>query len=80
MNRQTIYLKILCFLYIHSPTCSKVDQNVDQENCVGKTVEDDAADGQIVVEKGNGDRKYDEVGHEEQQHGQVPVESDSKQR
>ena len=61
-----------------SLTCSEIDNDIYEEDGVWETVEDNPADGEVVVEKGNGDRKYDEVGHEEQQHAEVPVKSEFK--
>jgi len=55
-------------------TGSEVDDEVEHEDGIGDTVEDDPVDAEIVVEEGDGDWKNDEVGDQQQQHHQVPVE------
>ena len=55
-------------------TCSKVDHNVHQENRVRNTVEDDPACGEVVIKERNGHWQNYQVGHQEQQHAEVPVE------
>ena len=39
-ERVKIKINLRCF---KCPTCPEVDDNVDQEDCVGQTVEDDPA-------------------------------------
>ena len=55
-------------------TCSEVDDNITEEDGVGDNVEDDPAGGEVVVEEGDGDGEDDQVGDEEEQHADVPVE------
>ena len=55
-------------------TCSEVNDNITEEDGVGDNVEDDPAGGEVVVEEGDGDGEDDEVGNEEEQHADVPVE------
>ena len=40
-----------------SVTCSKVDDDIDEEDGIGETIEDDSTDGKIVVKKWNSYRK-----------------------
>ena len=54
-------------------TCSEVDDSVNEEDGVGDAVENDPSHGEIIIEEGDGDGEDDKVGHEEQQHAQVPV-------
>ena len=54
-------------------TRPKVDHNVDEENCVRKTIEGDPARAEVVVEERDGHGQDYQVGHEEQQHTKVPV-------
>ena len=65
---------MLILMIIIIITCPKVDNNIDEKDCVWETVKNDSADGEVVVEEGDGDREDDQVGNKEQQHGQVPVE------
>ena len=55
-------------------TSSEVDHDVYEEDGVGEAVEGDPARGELFVEEGNGDGEDDEIGHQEEQHAQVPVE------
>ena len=55
------------------PTCSKVDDDVDEEDGVGDAVENDPSHGEVIVEEGDGNREDDQVGHEEKQHAKVPI-------
>ena len=57
-------------------TCPEVNYNITEENGVGDNVEDDPAGGEVIVEEGDGDGEDDEVGDEEEQHADVPVESE----
>ena len=34
-----------------SVTCSEVDDDIDEEDGIGETIEDDSTDGKIVVKK-----------------------------
>jgi hypothetical protein len=56
-------------------TGAEVDEDVEQKDGVGQTIEGDPSSAEVVVEEGNGDRKYDQVGYQQQQHAQVPIES-----
>ena len=40
-----------------SVTCSEVNDDIDEEDGIGETIEDDSTDGKIVVEKWNSYRK-----------------------
>ena len=62
------------WLVSSSNTCSEVDNEVEKEDCIWDSVEDDPVGAQIVVEEGYGDRKDDQVSDQEDQHEQVPVE------
>ena len=55
-------------------TCSEVDDDITEENGVGDDIEDDPAGGEVVVEEANSNWQNNEVGNEEQQHAQVPIE------
>ena len=55
-------------------TRPKIDDDVYEEDGVWETVEGNPARAEVVVEEGNGDRKDDEVGNQQEQHAQVPVE------
>ncbi len=44
-------------------TCSKINNNINEEDGVWEAVKDDPSCGQVVIEKGDGHRKYDEIGH-----------------
>jgi len=46
------------------PTSSEVNSNVDKEDSVGKAVERDPSDGEVVAEERDGYRENDEVRHE----------------
>lgn len=56
-------------------TCSKVNDDVNHEDSVAKAVEHDPSHIKIIVEEGNGHRQYNQVGHQQEQHAQIPVES-----
>ena len=56
-------------------TRSEVDDDVDEEDGVGQTVEGDPPGAEVVVEEGDGNGQDDQVGHQQQEHAQVPVES-----
>ena len=51
----------------------EVDDDVDEENRVGKTVEGDPSRAQVVVEERDGHGQDYQVRHEQQQHAEVPV-------
>jgi len=55
-------------------TGAKVDDEVDEKDSVGDAVEYDPMCTQVVVEKRYRNRKYDDVGNEQYQHEQIPVE------
>ena len=59
-------------------TCSEVNNEIKKEDCVGDTVEDNPARTKVIIEEGNGDGKDDEVSNEQNQHEQVPVESETQ--
>ena len=55
-------------------TCSEVDDNITEEDGVWDNVENDPAGGEVVIEEGDGNGEDDEVGDEEEEHADVPVE------
>lgn len=55
-------------------TSSEVDHNVKEENGVGQAVESYPSRRQVIIEEGNGNRKHDQIGNQDQQHAQIPVE------
>jgi len=59
-------------------TGTEVDDKVEQEERVWDAVEGDPVSTEVVVEEGDDDRKNDEVGNQQVQHEQVPVESESE--
>ena len=61
-------------------TCSKIDYNVYQEDGVREAVEHHPPRGEIVVKEGDGHREDDEVGDEQEQHAEVPVKSEIKNK
>jgi len=54
-------------------TCSKVDEQIKQEDGVRHTVEDDPSRAVVVVEERYCYRKYDEICNQQHQHTTVPV-------
>ena len=42
-------------------TCSKIDNNINEKDGVGHTVEYNPSGGEVVVEEGNGHRKNNQV-------------------
>ena len=58
----------------NSLTCSEVKDNVTEKYRIRDDVEYNSTHGQIVIEKRDGNRKYDEISDEEQQHADIPVE------
>jgi len=64
-----------CFiLWKRRYTGTEVDDEVDEKDSVRDAIEDDPVCTQIVVEEWYGDRKYDNVGNEQHEHEQIPVE------
>jgi hypothetical protein len=57
-----------------SNTCSKIDDYVDHEDGVAKAVEGNPANTQVIIEERDGHRKDDQVGYQQEQHSQVPIE------
>lgn len=57
-----------------SPTCPEVNDNVDHEDGVAKAVEGDPPGAQVIVEERNGYGQDDQIGHQEEEHTQIPVE------
>ena len=55
-------------------TRSEVDDNITEKYGVRDDVEDDAAEREIVIEEGDGHGEDDEVGDQEEQHADIPVE------
>ena len=55
-------------------TCPEVNHNITEENGVGDNIEDDPAGGEVIVEEGDGDGEDYQVGDQQQQHADVPVE------
>ena len=56
-------------------TCSKVNDNVNHEDCVAKAVEGDPFSAEVIVEERYCHRQDDQVGHQQEQHTKIPVES-----
>ena len=46
-------------------TCSEIEPNIDEEDGVRDTVENDPSHGEVIVEEGNGNGEDDKVGHQE---------------
>lgn len=67
-------LSNLWIILLGTDTCSEVNDNVDKKDSVRETVEDYVLDAEVVVEEGDGDRQNDEIGQQQQQHKQIPVE------
>ena len=59
-----------------SLTCPEVDDEIKQKDCVWDAVEDDPACAEVVIEEGDGDGEDDEVSDEQDEHEEVPVESE----
>ena len=59
-------------------TSPEVDDDVDEEDGVGETVEGDPAGGEVVVEEGDCHGQDDEVRHQQQQHAQIPIKPEKK--
>ena len=78
MRRKTRSLKCqhrLFSLLLKKSTCSEVDHDVHEEYRVREAVERDPPGAEVVVEEGDGDGEDDQVGHQQEEHAQVPVES-----
>lgn len=56
-------------------TCSKVNDNVNHKDSVAKAVEGYPASAQVVVEERNRNWQDDQIGHQQEQHTKIPVES-----
>ena len=46
-------------------TCSEVNDDVNEKDGVRDAVEDHPSHGEVIVEEGDGNGKYDKVGHKE---------------
>ena len=62
------------------PTCTEVNEDVEQENGVGADVEDDPARTEVVREERDGHGEDDEVGDEKHEHTHVPVKPTRRRR
>ena len=56
-------------------TCAEIDDQIEQEDGIGDAVEYDPVQAQVIAEEGDPDGQDDEVGDQQDQHEQVPVES-----
>jgi len=56
-------------------TCSKVDDEIGEEDCVADSVEDNPMSAEVVIEERDGDRQRDHVCQQQDQHHQVPIQS-----
>jgi hypothetical protein len=56
-------------------TCSKVNDNVNHEDCVAKAVEGDPFSAEVIVEERYRHWQDDQIGHQQEQHTKIPVES-----
>lgn len=45
-------------------TCSKINNDIYKEYCVGETIEGNPARTEVVVEEGDGHRQNDQVRHQ----------------
>ena len=54
-------------------TCPKVDDNINEKDGVGQTVEYDPAVGEVVVEERDGHGQDHQVRHQQQQHTKIPI-------
>jgi len=55
-------------------TGAKVDDEIEQKESVGDAVEGDPVGTEVVVKEGNDNRKNDQIGNQQVQHEQIPVE------
>lgn len=53
------------FMYF---TCPKVDYDVYEEDCVRETVKGYPSCAKVIVEEGDGNRKDDKVGDQQEEH------------
>jgi len=56
-------------------TCTKVDDKIEQKKGVWDAVEGNPVSTKVVVEEGDDHRKNNQVGNQQIQHKQIPVES-----
>ena len=62
-------------------TSAKVDADVEQEHGVADQIEEQQAHvAPVVVEERDGDGQYDDVGDEQDEHDEVPVEAKARAR
>ena len=59
-------------------TCPEVHDEIKQEDSVGDAIEYDPMDAEVIVEERNGHREHNQVGHQQDQHEQIPVEPGNK--
>ena len=63
-------------IYQNYLTCSEVEDDITEKDGVRENIEDDPGQGEIIIEEGDGHGENDEVGDEEEEHADVPVESE----
>ena len=61
-------------IYQNYLTCSEVEDDITEKDGVRENIEDDPGQGEIIIEEGDGHGEDDEVGDQEEQHADVPVE------
>lgn len=62
-------------------TCAEIDDDIEEKEGVGHDVEDDPARGvDLFAEEGDGHGENDDVGDQQDQHQQVPVEAKVRTR
>lgn len=59
-------------------TRPEVDDDVYKEYRVGKAVEGYPSSAQVVIEKTNGDWQNYQISYQQEEHAEVPVESEKK--
>lgn len=61
-------------------TCSKVEHDITEKDGIRDDIEDDSGEGEIIIEEWDGHGEDDEVGDEEEEHADVPVEPEGRHR
>lgn len=74
MNNET-HQKCRWLMFNQIYTCSKIDDDVNHKDGVAKAVEGNPANTQVIVEERDGHWQDDQVGHQQEQHPQIPVKS-----
>ena len=59
-------------------TCSKIEDNITQEDGIGNDIEDYSAKREIIIEEGDGNRKNYEIGDKKEKHANVPIKPEKK--